>query len=127
MGEVEMYKVLVVEDEALIRLTVIDVLEEAGFEVLEAGSADAALEIVNEQTIHLLFTDIQMPGRLSGVDLANVVAQRFPDAGIIVASGRLTPDDIALPPTAAFFSKPYEFATIVARLQAWSKDRRPTV
>lgn len=113
-----MYKVLVVEDEAFIRLTVIDVLEEAGFEVLEAGSADAALDIINEHTIHLLFTDIQMPGRLSGVDLANVVAQRFPDAGIIVASGRLTLDDVDLPPTAEFFSKPYDFATIVARLQA---------
>ncbi|TCR65959.1 hypothetical protein EV561_1559 [Rhizobium sp. BK376] len=63
-------------------------------------------------------TDIQMPGRLSRVDLANIVAQRFPEAGIIVASGRLTSNEVDLAPRAEFFSKPYDFARIVARLQA---------
>jgi two-component system cell cycle response regulator CpdR len=114
-------KVLVVEDEVLIRLTLIDALEDAGFEVVEAGSADEAMEIVNEQAIHLLFTDIQMPGELSGIDLAHEVARRFPTAGIIVASGRLTPSDITLPRDAEFYSKPYDFATIVTRLSAMSK------
>ncbi|MGA1805331.1 response regulator [Rhizobium sp. HT1-10] len=113
--------VLVVEDDVLIRLTVIDALEDAGFEVIEAGSADEALEILNEQTIHLLFTDIQMPSMLSGVDLANSVATRFPNAGIVVASGRLTPTDINLPPTAEFYSKPYDLAIIVTRLKAMSR------
>ena len=113
-----MRRVLVVEDEAMIRLTIIDALEDAGFEVIEAASADDAIEILNEQTIHFLFTDVQMPGRLSGIDLAHVVAQRFPDAGIIVASGRLTPSDVDLPKTAEFFSKPYTFSDIVARLNA---------
>jgi YesN/AraC family two-component response regulator len=115
-----MRKVLVVEDDVLIRLTVIDALVDAGFEVVEAGSADEAMEIVNEQTIHLLFTDIQMPGVLTGVDLANKVAARFPNAGIVVASGRLTPTDTNLPPAAEFYSKPYNIATIVARLNAMS-------
>ena len=117
-----MRKVLVVEDEVLIRLAIIDALEDAGFEVVEAGSADDAIEIMNEQTIYLLFTDIQMPGKLSGVDLAHAVSRRFPDAGIIVASGRLTPADINLPDAAEFFSKPYNFAEIIARLNALSKD-----
>jgi YesN/AraC family two-component response regulator len=116
-----MRKVLVVEDEVLIRMTVIDMLADAGFEVIEAGSADDAFVIINDHTIHFLFTDIQMPGKLSGVDLAHEVAQRFPDAGIIVASGRLTPADIDLPPAAEFYSKPYEFSTIVARLNAMIK------
>lgn len=115
-----MRKVLVVEDEALIRLTIVDALEDAGFEVVEAASADDAVEIINQQTIYLLFTDIQMPGKLSGIDLAHAVAQRFPAAGIIVASGRLTTGDIDLPPTAAFFSKPYDLSTIVARLNAFA-------
>lgn len=117
-----MRKVLVVEDDALIRLTIIDALEDAGFEVVEAGSADEAVAIIHEQAIHLLFTDIQTPGKLSGIELAHLVAERFPSAGIIVASGRLTADNIDLPPTAEFFSKPYDFAKIVSRLNALSQD-----
>jgi YesN/AraC family two-component response regulator len=113
-----MRKVLVVEDEVLIRLTIIDALEDAGFEVVEAATADDAVEIINEQTIHLLFTDIQLPGRLSGIDLAHAVSQRYPNAGIIVASGRLTSGDIDLPPEATFFSKPYDLSKIVDRLNA---------
>lgn len=113
---------LVVEDEALIRLTIIDALEDAGFEVVEAASADDAMSILNGQTIHFLFTDVQMPGQMSGVDLAHVVAERFPDAGIIVASGRLTPGDVDLPERAEFFSKPYSFSDIVTRLNAMSHD-----
>src|SRR5688572_13837679 len=101
-----MRRVLVVEDEPLIRLTIIAALEDAGFEVIEAATADDAIGIINEQSIHFLFTDVQMPGRLSGVDLAHVVAKRFPGAGIIVASGRLTASDVELPKTAEFFSKP---------------------
>jgi DNA-binding response OmpR family regulator len=92
-----------------------------------SGSAEAALEIVNAQTIYLLLTDSQMPGRLSGVDLANIVAQRFSDAAIVVATGRLTLNEVDLPPGAEFFTKPYDFATVVTRLQALSKDRRSTV
>lgn len=48
-----MRKVLVVEDEVLIRLTLVDALHEAGFDVLDTGSAEHAIEIINEQTIHL--------------------------------------------------------------------------
>jgi YesN/AraC family two-component response regulator len=112
-----MRKVLVVEDETLIRLTAIDALEDAGFTVLEAASADDAMDIINEKSIHFLFTDIQMPGILSGVDLAHAVHRRFPEAGIIVASGRLSPADLNLPPNAQFVAKPYEFADITRRLK----------
>jgi DNA-binding NtrC family response regulator len=119
---IEMIKVLVVEDEALIRLTVIDFLEDAGFEVVEAASADEAQDLLGDHFIHLLFTDVQMPGTLSGVDLAHDVARRFPDAGIIVASGRLTSGDLDLPPAAEFFSKPYDLNRIVDRLKALSKE-----
>ena len=111
-----MFKVLVVEDNVLIRLTIVDALREAGFEVLEAGTAEDAINMMNEDTIHLLFTDIQLPGKLTGIDVAHAVTKRFPDAGIIVVSGRLSPKDIALPSGAEFFAKPYSSDTIVARL-----------
>lgn len=115
-----MRKVLVVDDEILIRMTVIDALEEAGFMVIEAGTADEAMDLIEDQTIHFLFTDIQMPGQHSGVDLALEVAARFPDAGIIVASGRIRTDEIELPPTAEFLTKPYEIDLLVKRLKALS-------
>ena len=86
------------------------------FSVLETASADDAMDIISEQTIHFLFTDIQMPG--SGIDLAHAVYKRFPDAGIVVVSGRLTPSDINLPPNAQFVSKPYMFDDIACRLKS---------
>lgn len=115
-----MQKILVVEDEPLIRLSLIDALEDAGFQVIEAGSADDAVSMLEDQTIQFLFTDIQMPGKLSGIDLAHSVAERFPAAGIIVASGRIQPQDVSLPSGAAFFAKPYSFTDIIGQLHAWS-------
>lgn len=109
-------------DEALIRLTLIEVLEDAGFKVIEAETADAALDIITDHTVHMLFTDIQMPGKNTGVDLAHAVAERFPHAGIIVASGRLTPADIELPASADFFAKPYDFSAIIRRLNNISES-----
>lgn len=117
-----MRKVLVVDDEVLIRMMVTDALEDAGFEVIEAGTVDEALDKIDDGTIHFLFTDIQMPGLLTGVDLAHEVAARFPHAGIVVASGRITPGEIDLPSSAQFFSKPYDLDLIVARFESMSKS-----
>lgn len=113
-----MEKVLVVEDEALIRMTVVEALEDAGFDVVEAASADEAVRLIERHDIGFLFTDIQMPGKLDGVDLAHAVAARFPQARIVVASGRLTGGDVVLPSKATFLAKPYDFSTVVARLGA---------
>ncbi|WP_426232107.1 response regulator transcription factor [Pararhizobium sp. DWP3-4] len=83
------------DDEVLIRMAVIDALEDAGFVVIEAGTANEALDIIEKQTIHFLFTDIQMPGQHSGIDLAHEVATRFPRPESIIASRRVRPDDQA--------------------------------
>jgi two-component system cell cycle response regulator CpdR len=64
-----------------------------------------------------------MPGKLASVNLANIVSDRFPDAGIIVASGRLTAQDIALPDSAEFFSKPYSFASVIERFRMMSERK----
>jgi DNA-binding response OmpR family regulator len=102
-------------------MTVIDALEVAGFEVIEAGTADEAMDKMDNGAIHFLFTDIQMLGRFTGVDLANEVAARFPEAGIVVASGRIMPCDVNLPSSAHFYSKPYDLDLIVARFDAMSR------
>src|SRR3954471_15535056 len=65
--------VLVVEDEGLVRMFVTDVLEEAGFEVAEAENAEAGLLALHARPdVRVLFTDVNMPGRIDGLELARI-------------------------------------------------------
>jgi len=110
--------VLVVEDEALIRLGIVDELLFAGFEVFEAGDADGAIAIVEENpAIRLVFTDIDMPGTMDGLKLAAFIRNRWPPIQIIVTSGRGTPDATALPLGVPFMAKPYEPDHVVTTIR----------
>lgn len=81
--------VLIAEDEVLVRMHAADVLAEHGFDVLEAGSADEALSLLNTRSrIDVLFTDVNMPGDLDGIALARLVGVRWPDTVILITSGR---------------------------------------
>ena len=62
--------VVVAEDEALIRIVAIDVLTDAGFEVIEASHAEGALIALRSRAgaIHLLFTVIEMPRQMNGLE-----------------------------------------------------------
>lgn len=103
-----MNTILVVEDESLIRMSIADHLEESGFEVLEARDADQALEILaNNPAITIIFTDVDMPGSMDGIALAQAVRDRWPPVRIYVTSGlwRLNTDE--LPNDAVFIPKPY--------------------
>jgi len=103
--------VLVVEDEAPVRSVARQVLERHGYTVLEAPSAEAALDIVTRYsgTIHLLLTDVVMPG-LNGRELANRLAGLRPDAKVIFMSG-YTDDAVTrhgvLEPGSAYVQKPF--------------------
>ena len=106
--------VLVVEDEALIRMAIVDELEDAGFEVFEAANADAAIAIlVANLTIRLMFTDIDMPGGMDGLKLAAAVRDRWPPIKIIVTSGHQTIDMSVLPVEGLFLRKPYSARRVV--------------
>lgn len=75
--------VLIVEDEPLIRMGAVDLIEEAGFEVYEAGRADAAIALLElHQDIRLIFTDVDMPGSMDGLKLAHYVRGRWPPVKI---------------------------------------------
>jgi two-component system, response regulator PdtaR len=81
--------ILVVEDETLIRLWVADLLAENGFSVLEAKDADVALKLLESRPdVKLLFTDVQMPGSLNGMELAREVHARWPHVLLVITSGR---------------------------------------
>ncbi len=124
MHEVEgKLRIMIVEDELLIRLTLAEALADEGFDVVEAGSADEAFELLrNDADIVLLLTDIQLPGRLNGLSLVRLVREMRPDLPAIYMSGR--PDTMAGAPRSerdAFIRKPYlpsEVAALARRLTA---------
>ena len=100
--------VLVVEDEALVRWQAVAMIEEAGFEVIEATGADEAIAILEQQAdIRLVFTDIQMPGSIDGLRLAHLVRTRWPPVHVIVTSGEIRPGADDLPKAGRYIAKPY--------------------
>jgi two-component system, response regulator PdtaR len=106
ISEAKRAVILIVEDELLIRLNAVEMIEGAGFEVVEAASADEAIAILEGRLdITVVFTDIQMPGRMDGLKLAAAVRDRWPPIKIVATSGRvkLGPDD--LPEGGRFFAK----------------------
>jgi CheY-like chemotaxis protein len=79
--------VLVVDDDALVRLVGVAMMEDLGFAILEAESGEAALEIIRERPdIVLLFTDVRMPG-MDGIHLAQEAVSLRPDLKVIFVSG----------------------------------------
>jgi two-component system, response regulator PdtaR len=89
---------LVVEDEMLLRLHAAGLLEERGFAVLEAANATEALNVLQSRSdVRLLFTDIQMPGALDGMDLVREVHARWPRVLLVIASGRRKPSQAEIP------------------------------
>jgi PAS domain S-box-containing protein len=113
--------VLVVEDEAPVRSIARQVLERHGYTVLEAPSAEAALDLVTRYsgTIHLLLTDVVMPG-LNGRELATKLASLRPDARVIFMSG-YTDDAVTrhgvLEPGSAYVQKPFTPDAIARRVR----------
>ncbi len=110
--------VLIVEDEWLIRLNAAQIVEEAGFDVIEASNADEAISILEVRSdITVLFTDIQMPGSMDGLKLAAAVKGRWPPIKIVATSGLVDvrPDD--LPEGGRFIPKPYGPTQLAATLQ----------
>lgn len=100
--------VLVVEDEPLIRMAAADIFEDAGFEALEAADAQQAILLLESRhDIILLFTDVDMPGVMDGIQLAEHVRERWPPIGLVVVSGHLELSAGMLPVGAAFLTKPY--------------------
>jgi len=100
--------VLLVEDEPIIRMMMVDSFEDHGFRVLEASSAKDALELLaRREDIAALFTDVEMPGRMDGYDLAKESRQSHPHIAVVIASGRRMPGPGDLPPGGKFIPKPY--------------------
>jgi CheY-like chemotaxis protein len=110
--------VLIVEDEPLIRMGAVSLIEDAGFEVYEASSADAAIALLEmHEEISLIFTDVDMPGSMDGLKLAHYVRGRWPPVKIIVTSGHVKVAEESLPVGALFLPKPYDPAEITHKVR----------
>jgi two-component system, response regulator PdtaR len=117
-GSLEKPSVLIVEHESLIRLNIVDVAEDAGYEVLEAANADEATEILERShNIEVVFTTLRMPGSMDGLALASAIRSRWPLIRVIVTSGRDVKDYPDFPPNCLFIQKPYENRRIAEALR----------
>ena len=116
--------ILVVEDEALVRMVAVDALAETGLQLYEAADADEALAVLEEHPdVALVFTDINMPGKLDGVSLVQRIHKLWPKVELIVTSGRERLLDRQLPDHGSFLAKPYGVSQLIDLVR---KKMRPT-
>jgi CheY-like chemotaxis protein len=98
-------KVLVVEDDELLRVVTTEALEEEGFEVIEAATGEEALEKCQEHIADALLTDIMLPGKISGWDIAEHCREANPHLPVVYVSGYSFPKARPVPGS-CFFTKP---------------------
>jgi two-component system, response regulator PdtaR len=117
MSEIAQPLVLVVEDEELLRLHAADLLEEHGYNVIKAENAAAALKVLETgKDVRLLFTDIQMPGKLDGMDLAREAHARWPNVLLVITSGQKRPTRAEIPDDGRFVAKPYRASELLGQV-----------
>lgn len=119
-----MPRVMVVEDEVLIRLAIADDLRREGFEVLEAGSGDEALALLDGGVaVDLIFTDVSMPGAINGIGLTETVTNVFPEISVVLTSANEVVLDSDRLQNVPFLSKPYLPAEVVNLIRAQLNER----
>jgi len=107
--------VLVVEDDPFLREAAAGYLEDRGFAVLRAKSADAAIPLLREEPIGAVFSDVQMPGSMNGLGLAHWISDTVPEVRVLLTSGRIPP---GVEGGWTLLPKPYDMADVERRLRA---------
>jgi two-component system, response regulator PdtaR len=110
--------VLVVEDEALIRISAVQMVEDAGFAVIEACNADEAIRLLEGRTdIRAVFTDINMTGSMDGWKLAHAIRGHWPPIHLLLTSGLAVPAEGQMPDRGRFLRKPYSAEQVTSILR----------
>ncbi len=113
--------VLVVEDEPLLRLHAVSLIEDAGFDTVQAGSAAEAIALLESNaSIKIVFTDIDLPGDMDGLLLAAAIRHRWPPVELVLTSGHIKVGDADLPARGHFLSKPYDGERLIHTLESLS-------
>lgn len=125
MTEFEKVSVLVVEDEALVRLDLVTLLEQAGYRVFEAGGSEEAITLLERnRSIRVVSTDVRMPGSLDGAALARHVRERWPPTIIVVCSANS--ENVADIADIHILNKPYPVEELTRVLDAVSEQLEKT-
>ena len=110
-------RILVIDDESIVRLDAREILEDAGYVVTEAASADEAMPMLADgATTEAILTDINMPGTLDGLQLARIVDGQMPEIAIVIMSGHELPRREDLPLKATFVAKPFSASVLLQRV-----------
>lgn len=114
-------KILVVEDDPLVRIVAIEALLDAGFEVVEAETGSEALEHCKNGP-DVLFTDIRLPGKITGWDIAEQCRERNPGLPVIYATGysQIEPRPVS---GSILFQKPYRPEQLVSAIRDLTSKR----
>jgi CheY-like chemotaxis protein len=119
--------VLVVEDEVLLRWAAAEAVHAAGFAVIEAENAIEAISILEKRIdICAVFTDVQMPGSINGLQLAHLISTRWPPIRIIATSGQLRLREDDLPKGGRYLQKPYPVSDLTDMLRELIGKQRAT-
>ena len=111
--------ILVVEDEPVVRFNAVEIIEDAGWKALEASNSAEALEVLaGDGAVDVLFTDINMPGEMSGLDLAESVHRTHPHVELVITSGKQALANSSLPDDGTFLCKPYGADDLVEVLKS---------
>jgi CheY-like chemotaxis protein len=117
-------RIIVVEDEVLVRALIAEELRLAGFSVIEADRADEALTYIKAgEQVDLVFSDIQTPGSLDGLRLAETLRDKYPDIPVILTSGNAPPRHVGI--VEAFVPKPYDVRQTIALMSAILAPKSP--
>lgn len=114
------WPVLVVEDEPILRLDAISMVENAGFEAVEALSSADAIRLLEERLdIRLVYMDLDMPRSRSrnGIEIAAAIRRRWPPIEIILTAAYFTRESVELPERVEFYPKPVDHGEIVRAMQ----------
>lgn len=112
-------RILLVEDEFLIRMMLSDVLRDADFDVIEASNADEALEILKSPIrIDLMISDVRMPGSMDGLGLLAIVRTTLPILPVIITSAHLEPMLAITDGATQFVAKPFSLEFVVEAVRA---------
>lgn len=111
--------ILVVEDEALIRMVISDQLRDSGYDVVETRSADEAVALM-EKGLHVdaVFSDVNLPGTLNGIGLARWMRSQRPQIPVLLTSGAITAQDVPADlRDTELLLKPYDVEEVVRRIR----------
>lgn len=110
--------ILLVEDEAIIRIASAAILEDAGYTIIEAVDADDALRMLQHHPeVDVVVTDVQMPGTIDGLRLVEILALQYPRIETIITSGRASANAARQCGATKFLAKPYTANAIQTAVQ----------